>query len=114
MTNFHSIWKQWHIYNARNYVIYEDGDRYQMLDGVDDWIRHSMKLRALSERKLPRTADYGGWTKAQLVEHLRGDHDGTETYDEEIYRRLQYNGLEGEASKYIPESELDRIVGGAR
>jgi hypothetical protein len=69
-----------------------------------------MQLRAFSERKLRQLQITNRWTTAQLVEHLRGDHDGNETHDEEIYDRLSFNGLEDQASKYIPESELGRIL----
>jgi hypothetical protein len=111
VASLHSIWQEWHIYNVHNYVIHEDGERYQMLDGVEDWVRRSMKLRALSERRLRELQVESGWSNDQLVEMLSGDHDGNDTHDEEIYDRLSFNGLEGEASKYIPESELARIDG---
>jgi hypothetical protein len=106
VASFHAIWQEWHIYNAHNYVIHEDGERYQMLDGVEDWVR-----RSLSERRLRELQAEFGWSNAHLVEIVRGDHDGNDTHDEEIYDRLSYNGLEGEAAKYIPASELDCIVG---
>ena len=108
--NLHEIWRKWHIYGARDWVIHEDGETYHMLDGVEDWVRHSMKLRALSERKLRALRSEQGWSNEQLVEHLRGDHDGNETYDEEILGRLRFNGLGGEAPKYIPEEALAEIL----
>ena len=48
-----------------------------------------------------------GWNNEVLVEHLSGEHDGSETYDEEIYDRLSYNEMQGEAHKFIPARWLN-------
>ena len=89
----------------------DGGGPYYMLDGVEEWIRESMRLRGLSERALRQEQLRSGWTNDQLVEHLRGDHDGTDTHDEEILDRLRYNNLDSEAPKFIPEQVLRQLIG---
>ena len=81
-----------------------------MLDGVEDWIRHSMKLRAMSERNLRKVQQEAVWSNDVLVEHLSGEHDGSDTADEEIFDRLRYNNMEGEAHKYIPGRWLNHYL----
>jgi hypothetical protein len=101
---------EWHIRDVRNSPIVDiDGDVYHMLDGVEDWIRHSMELRALSEKALRKTQLENGWSNEELVRHLRGDCDGDGDLDEEIYDRLRYNGCEAEAYKFIPKWRLKEI-----
>jgi len=73
-----------------------------MLDGIEDWIRHSMKLRAMSERNLRNAQQEADWSNDVLIEQLSGEHDGSDTADEEIFERLAYQNLEGEAHRYIP------------
>jgi hypothetical protein len=103
MTAFHTIWRQWHIPGARNWRTYDvDPGDYHLLDGIEDWIRHSMKLRVMSERNLRRVQQKGGWSNDILVEHLNGEHDDSDTFDEDIYERFTYLGELGEAHRYIP------------
>ena len=110
--SFHSIWKQWHIYNVRNVRVFDvDPGDYHLMDGIEDWIRPSMKLRAMSQRSLRLVQLENQWSDLALLEHLRGDHDGMEDNDEEIYSYLQYNSLENEAHKFIPEWRLKQIAG---
>lgn len=111
MSAFRTIWRQWHIPGARNWRVQDvDPGDYHMLDGVEDWIRHSMQLRTMSERNLRQVKQDSGWSNDVLVEHLNGEHDAPDTYDEEIYDRLAYNGLEGEAHKFVPGRWLNDFI----
>ncbi len=109
--NFHSIWEHWHIRDVRNVRVYgDDSGEYHLLDGIEDWIRPSMKLRAMSEKNLRREQLARGWSNELLTEHLQGDHDPEPDCDEEILNSLQYNSLETEAYKFIPERRLEELT----
>lgn len=107
---FREIWKTWHIYgvgNRRTYGMGNGEGESRLLDGIEDLIRHSMRLRAMSQRALREEQLREGWTNAELVEHLRGDHDDEHQFDDgSVYGQLKYLGAEDEASKFIPEQVL--------
>jgi hypothetical protein len=109
MTSFRTIWRQWHIPGAHNWRVFDvDPGDYHMLDGVEDWIRHSMSLRGLSERRLREMKQEAKWSNDVLVEHLSGELDGSHTTDEDLFDRLAYQNMEGEAHKYIPSQWLNK------
>jgi len=112
--NFHGIWEQWHIRDVRNVRVFDvDPGDYHLFDGIEDLVRPSMKLRAMSEKKLRKEQLAQGWSNEVLCEHLRGDHDPehADQLDEAILVSLRYNCLETEAYKFIPEFRLKELIG---
>jgi hypothetical protein len=109
--SFHTIWKKWHIYGVRNPRTWGDNDGlpHYLLDGIDDFIRPSMRLRGLSERRLRQRQVEEHWTNAELEEHLAGLNDGPDDHDEEVYGQLTYLDCESMAQLFIPEQSLVRI-----
>jgi len=112
MTAFRTIWRQWHIPDARNARVWSiDPGDYHILDGVEHWVRHSMELRAMSERRLRKLQLESRWNNDVLVEHLRGEHDGSDTADEELFDQFRYISVEDEAHKFIPGRWLNDYLG---
>jgi hypothetical protein len=110
--SFLAIWKEWHVYGVTNpRTSPGDGEVHHMLDGIEDLIRHSMRLRALSQRALRQHQLQQGWTNAELLAHLRGDHDHKDiTADRSVYGVLaDVIGWEEEAEKHIPEDVLAEL-----
>jgi hypothetical protein len=64
----------------------------------------------MSEKNLRKEQLARGWSNEVLAEHLRGDHDPEEDYDEEILDSMRYNSLETEAHKFIPEWRLEELT----
>ena len=106
----HKLWKRWHIYDVRDLPIVEDGETYRMLDGIRyDDIPLSMRLRAMSETKLQAEQRSRGWDSGELANHLSGSADDLAQVDQ-IYTRLDFNDLTGEAYKFIPWHVLNNYL----
>ena len=106
----HKLWKRWHVYDVRDLPIVEDGETYRMLDGILDYeIPLSMRLRAMSEPKLRDDQRSREWDARELANHLAGAADDL-TYPDEIYSRLDFNDLAGEAYKFIPWHVLNNYL----
>lgn len=109
MTSFRAIWERWHIYGVRNPRTFAgDGDEHRLLDGIEDLVRPSMRLRALSAKALRAVQLENRWANDELESHMRGDHDPAESGENDvtIYEQLLFLDSEDWAAKLIPEHVL--------